>query len=414
MQISPIQEETFKAFMADYDSYCHYLHDPLYYDYISSLQETHLLGLYEDEALVGVSMLSSRSVLKRYRMFTSHTGPLIQPFSNERLQFFLKEIDAYVKGKNGLKMIHSPYHIYQMRNAEGEVMESDMNNHEIVDIYRNQGYSHNGFTKQLVTEELLRHQAVLDISMSEEELLKSMDKTTRYNTRTSEQMGVRLRYLEENEYDKFIDIYKDTEERIGFDPVSSQKITNLLHVLKDRTYLTLSYIDLEEYLDRLSEELEALEADRLDMQNKLDSGNGTKRMKGRLNELKDLTANKEKRIEKIRGVQAEYGSIIELSAAMYYYNNHEMVYLFSGSYPEHSMFMGTNYTTWQMIKKAKSLGLRRFNLSGLTGDFTEDSKDYGVYKFKKGYDPFIEELPGTFEKVFNRPVYKLAEKLRKV
>jgi peptidoglycan pentaglycine glycine transferase (the fourth and fifth glycine) len=50
----------------------------------------------------------------------------------------------------------------------------------------------------------------------------------------------------------------------------------------------------------------------------------------------------------------------------------------------------------------------------LTGDFTENSKDYGVYKFKKGYDPFIEELPGTFEKIFNRPVYKLAEKLKKV
>lgn len=400
--------------MADYDSYCHYMHDPLYYDYISTVQETHLLGLYEDDALIGVSMLSGRPVLKRYRIFTSHAGPLIKPFSNERLQFFLKEIDEYAKKQNGLKMIHSPYHIYQIRNSEGEVIESEWNNHEIVDIYRNQGYSHNGFTRQLVTDELLRHQAVLDITKSEEELLKDMDKTTRYNTRASEQMGIRLRYLEENEYDKFIDIYKATEERIGFDPVSSKKIRNLLHTLKERTYLTLSYIDLEEYLDKLTEELDALESDRRDMQNKIDSGNGTKRMKGRLNELKDLAANKQKRLEKIRGVQAEYGSLIELSAAMYYYNNHEMVYLFSGSYPEHAMFMGTNYTTWQMIKKAKSLGLERFNFSGLTGDFTEDSKDYGVYKFKKGYDPFIEELPGTFEKVFNRPVYKLAGKLKKV
>ncbi|WP_031544689.1 peptidoglycan bridge formation glycyltransferase FemA/FemB family protein [Salinicoccus luteus] len=414
MQTSPIQEETFKAFMAGYDSYCHYLHDPLYYDYISGVQETHLLGLYEDDALIGVSMLSGRPVLKRYRIFTSHAGPLIKPFSNERLQFFLKEIDEYAKKQNGLKMIHSPYYIYQIRNSEGEVIESEWNNHEIVDIYRNQGYRHNGFTRQLVTDELLRHQAVLDITKSEEELLKGMDKTTRYNTRASEQMGVRLRYLEENEYDKFIDIYKDTEARIGFDPVSSKKIRNLLHTLKDRTYLTLSYIDLEEYLDRLTEELDALESDRRDMQNEIDSGKGTKRMKGRLNELKDLTANKQKRIEKIRGVQAEYGNIIELSVGMYYYNNHEMVYLFSGSYPEHSMFMGTNYTTWQMIKKAKSLGLGRFNFSGLTGDFTEDSKDYGVYKFKKDYDPFIEELPGTFEKIFNKPVYKLAEKLKKV
>jgi len=99
---------------------------------------------------------------------------------------------------------------------------------------------------------------------------------------------------------------------------------------------------------------------------------------------------------------------------MYYYNNHEMVYLFSGSYPEHSMFMGTNFTTWEMIKKAKEMGLPRFNFFGLTGDFTENSRDYGVYKFKKGYNTFIEELPGTFYKIFNKPIYKIAEKLNKI
>ncbi|MFB9859809.1 peptidoglycan bridge formation glycyltransferase FemA/FemB family protein [Salinicoccus siamensis] len=414
MQISQIQEETFKAFMAEYKGHCHYLHDPLYYDYISKTQETHLLGLYEDDALVGVSMLSATSVLKRYRLFTSHTGPLIQPFSNERLQFFLKEIDDHVKKHHAVKLIHSPYMIYQMRDNDGEIVESPKNNHEIIDIYINQGYSHNGFTKQLVTDELLRHQAVLDLNKDEEQLIKDMDSKTRYNTRASEQMGLKLRYLDEDEYDKFIQIYKDTEERIGFDPVSGEKIKNLLHALKERTYLTLSYINLDEYLEQLNGELGELTAEYEEMQKKIDSGNGTKRMKGRVNEVKDLLGNKEKRIKKIQNVKEEYGTVIELSAAMYYYNNHEMVYLFSGSYPEHSMFMGTNFTTWQMIKKAKELGAERFNFFGLTGDFTEQSKDYGVFKFKKGYNTFIEELPGTFEKVFNKPAYKLAQKLNRI
>src|SRR5690625_6785210 len=85
---------------------------------------------------------------------------------------------------------------------------------------------------------------------------------------------------------------------------------------------------------------------------------------------------------------------------MYYYNNHEMVYLFSGSYPEHSMFMGTNFTTWEMIKKAKEMGLPRFNFFGLTGDFTENSRDYGVYKFKKGYNTFIEFVDTVVSGVF--------------
>ncbi|WP_017549011.1 peptidoglycan bridge formation glycyltransferase FemA/FemB family protein [Salinicoccus carnicancri] len=414
MQTSPIQESTFKAFMEDYDSYSHYLHDALYYDYISKIQEVHLLGLYDDEELVGVSMLSATPVLRRYRLFTSHTGPLIKNFTNERLAFFLGEIDDYVKRNHALKLIHSPYHIYRIRNGEGEVIDSEKNNTEIVDIYTELGYTHQGFTKQLVTEELLRHQAILDITESEDELIRNMDSKTRYNTRAVEQMDLKLRYLDEDEYDKFVEIYKDTEERIGFDPVSGKKIKNLLKTLKDRTYLTLSYIEVDKYLERLNKELDALEAEKSDMEKKLESGQGTKRMKGRLNEMKDLVANKQKRIAKIGEVQKEYGNTIELSAAMYYYNNHEMVYLFSGSYPEHSMFMGTNFTTWEMIRKAKELGLPRFNFFGLTGDFTENSKDYGVYKFKKGYNTFIEELPGTFYKVFNKPVYMIAEKLNKV
>ncbi len=414
MRTSPIQESTFKSFMESYDSYSHYLHDTLYYDYISEIQEVHLLGLYDDDELAGVTMLSATPVLKRYRLFTSHTGPLIKNFSNERLEFFLAEIDTYVKRNHALKLIHSPYHIYQIRNSEGEVVESEKENPEIVDIYTNLGYTHQGFTKQLVTEELLRHQAILDITKSEDELIKNMDSKTRYNTRAVGQMDLKLRYLDEDEYDKFIEIYKDTEERIGFDPVNSRKIKNLLRTLKDKTYLTLSYIEIDSYLERLNKELHSLEVEKTEMEEKLEIGQGTKRMKGRLNETKDLVANKKKRIAKIEEVQKEYGNTIELSAAMYYYNNHEMVYLFSGSYPEHSMFMGTNFTTWEMIKKAKEMGLPRFNFFGLTGDFTENSKDYGVYKFKKGYNTFIEELPGTFYKVFNKPVYKIAEKMNKI
>src|SRR5690625_6461264 len=86
MHTAKISEQTFKRFIDDYDSYMHYLHDNLYHDYISGLYETHLIGLFEEDELVGVSMLSATSVLKKYRLFTSHTGPLIKDFNNERLR----------------------------------------------------------------------------------------------------------------------------------------------------------------------------------------------------------------------------------------------------------------------------------------------------------------------------------------
>ena len=414
MHTASINEQTFKRFISGYDSYMHYLHDDLYYDYISAIYETHLLGLYEGDELIGVSMLSATSVMKKYRLFTSHTGPLIKDFNNERLKFFLGEIDEYVEKKGALQLIHSPYHIYQIRDKDGDAIEDERNNPDIIKIYENLGYSHHGFTKQLVTEELLRYQGVLDITPSEKELMKNMGSTTRYNTKQAEIMPVRLRYLEEDEYDTFIEIYKETEERIGFDPVPSHKIKNLLKTLKDKMYLVMTYVNVDEYLDQLADERDELISEKEDILEKEKQGRATKGQKKKLEQIEQQLNSKYSRIEKVEGYKEEFGTDLNLSAAMYFHNNHEMVYLFSGSYPELSFFKGTNYATWEMIKKAKALGLKRFNFFGLTGDFTEDAKDYGVYKFKKGYNIEIEELPGTFDKVFNKLIFKIARKLNKI
>src|SRR5699024_1964308 len=202
MHTAKISEQTFKRFIDDYDSYMHYLHDNLYHDYISGLYETHLIGLFEEDELVGVSMLSATSVLKKYRLFTSHTGPLIKDFNNARLAFFLSEINKNGQKKGRIHLIKSPYHIYQMNDKDGNMIEDGKNNPDIINIYEKLSYKHHGFTKELITEELLRYQGVLDITPSEKELMKNMESTTRYNTKQADNMTVKLRYLDEDEHDR--------------------------------------------------------------------------------------------------------------------------------------------------------------------------------------------------------------------
>ncbi|SDJ61080.1 Lipid II:glycine glycyltransferase (Peptidoglycan interpeptide bridge formation enzyme) [Jeotgalicoccus aerolatus] len=415
MEVKPITEAAFKQFEENYTGHMHYFHDELFYDYISNVNETHLLGLFDGDDLLGVSMLSATSVLKKFRLFTSHTGPLIQDFSNERLKFFLEEIDQYAKSHGALQMIHSPYTVYQMRDEDGNVVADDArNNRELIDLYEGLGYKHHGFTTELITEELLRFQAVIDVDQPLDDILKQMDTTTRYNTRQTETMPLQLKLLDEDEYDKFIQIYKETEERIGFDPVPAEKIKNLLNTLKDRMFLVLTHVNVDDYLKQLEDERDIELGHIAEIEEKAANGTATKREKKRVNEHKEQLASKDKRIKKMEEFKAEFGTELDLSAGMYYYNNHEMVYLFSGSYPELSFFKGTNFATWEMIKKAQEIGVKRFNFFGLTGDFTENAQDYGVYRFKRGFTPYIEELPGTFDKVFNKPVYAIAKKLGKI
>ncbi|TGQ10819.1 peptidoglycan bridge formation glycyltransferase FemA/FemB family protein, partial [Mesorhizobium sp. M00.F.Ca.ET.217.01.1.1] len=51
---------------------------------------------------------------------------------------------------------------------------------------------------------------------------------------------------------------------------------------------------------------------------------------------------------------------------------------------------------------------------GLSGDFTENSEDYGVYRFKRGFGVQIEELIGDFYKPIKKTKYKLFNTLNNI
>lgn len=71
---------------------------------------------------------------------------------------------------------------------------------------------------------------------------------------------------------------------------------------------------------------------------------------------------------------------------------------------------------WFMINYCFDNGYDRYNFYGLSGDFTENSEDYGVYRFKRGFNVQIEELIGDFYKPIHKVKYWLfttLDKLRK-
>lgn len=409
MKVEEISEQQFYTFMKTYKDMYHFMHDELYYDYMKNNATVYLLGLIDDmDNVIGVSMLSEYPLVRFFKAMTTHSGPLILDYTNDKLEYFIQEISSFAKEKGAASLTFSPYMIYQVRDSEGNVIENDeRNNHEVIHLFERNGFKHHGFTRQMIFEENIRFQSVVDISGSLKDILKNMSSSTRYNTRQCEKLPLKLKYLDESEYDRFIEIYKDTEERLQFDPIPEHRIKAQLRNLKDKSYIVMSQIDLNEYIESLEKEFDELSQEIEALENKENKSNGEKR---RLNEKKNLVKSREKRLNEAITHRDKYGGLIDLSVGMYYYNNNEMVYLYSGSYPEHSQYLGTNFVTWEMIKKAKELGLERFNMFGITGNFHEGASDYGVFKFKQGYNAYIEELPGTFTKVF-KPIVLNAQKL---
>ena len=59
---------------------------------------------------------------------------------------------------------------------------------------------------------------------------------------------------------------------------------------------------------------------------------------------------------------------------------------------------------WEMIKWAIETGCTVYDFQGISGD-TENENDhlYGLYRFKRGFNGQIDELPGEFDIIY-RPL----------
>ena len=50
-----------------------------------------------------------------------------------------------------------------------------------------------------------------------------------------------------------------------------------------------------------------------------------------------------------------------------------------------------------MIKYARDNGYKKYNFYGISENFSDEKDpEYGVYKFKKGFNGYVEELIGEY------------------
>jgi peptidoglycan pentaglycine glycine transferase (the first glycine) len=203
---------------------------------------------------------------------------------------------------------------------------------------------------------------ILDLSLSEDDLLKNMHQKTRYNIRLAEKKGVKIREAGIEEFDKFWALMSATVNRDGF----------RLHA--------------KEYYQKM--------------------------LAGDSNFIKLFLGFAPRSPDEGEG-EAE-GKI--LCGGIFSFFGDTAVYLHGASSDENRELMAPHLLQWELIKKAKSLGCKYYDFSGI------DEKKYpGVTRFKRGFLPTGQagggeevNYPGTFDVIFNRIKYSLYQILRKL
>ncbi|MBI2018286.1 peptidoglycan bridge formation glycyltransferase FemA/FemB family protein [Candidatus Daviesbacteria bacterium] len=189
-----------------------------------------------------------------------------------------------------------------------------------------------------------KYNFVLNLSKTEEKLLKSMHPKTRYNIRVAQKHKVRLEERTDDEaFEIYLKLYFDTTKRQGYHGHNEQYHRKVWQILKKAELATLL---IAAYQDQ------------------------------------PLTA----------------WMLLKFKDTIYY--------PYGGSSIEHRGVMANNLVAWEAIRLGKKMGLKKFDMWGALGpDANPKDPWYGFHKFKQGYGGKLVEYIDTYDLVFNWPIY---------
>jgi len=203
---------------------------------------------------------------------------------------------------------------------------------------------------------------ILDLTKSEEELLKAMKPKTRYNIKVALKHGVKIIKDDSNKaFEAYFKLTEETTKRQGF------------------------YAHTKNYHRLMWETLHFAQDKQLSNDK--------------------LTAHL---------FLAKYKNQILTAWILFVYKD-TLYYPYGASSSLSRETMASNLIMWEAIKFGKSLGLKKFDMWGaLSNNPDKNDSWYGFHRFKEGYGPKHLEFIGSFDLIINPALYSLYKILDKI
>ncbi|MEK7633672.1 MAG: peptidoglycan bridge formation glycyltransferase FemA/FemB family protein [Patescibacteria group bacterium] len=186
---------------------------------------------------------------------------------------------------------------------------------------------------------------ILDLTKSEDELLKSFHSKTRYNIRLAEKKGVTVHEESNNVgFERFAKLYFETTKR--------------------QRYFGHDYQYHKTVWDNLK--------------------------------------------NKVSRILIAYHNGIPLATYQLWYLDGVIYYVYGGTSELHRNLMASNLLMWEAIKLGKKLGAEKFDMWGSLGPGYNPTDPWsGFTRFKEGYGTKFTEFVGSYDLVINPILYKI-------
>lgn len=407
MEFCTISEEKFREFSKTSDQRT-FLQTPE----IGKLRQksgwqVHYLAVKKEKKIVAATMMVS--IIRHFgkKEFYAPRGFLLDYTNQELFVFFTNEIKKYVKNNNGYQFRIDPYFIHVERDGEGKKVTGGIDHSNIKENFKKLGY------KQVKKEDMeqVGWMYALDLEgKTEDEILKNMKQNTRNIIRKTLKHGIEIKELEKKDLKEFYKIMVETGKRKGFAIRNLEYFKNmydLYHPRGEIKYL-ITKLDLKKHLKLLKDERKKCILEK-------ESLNDTRFNNGKRKAIDEQIEGLNKNIHYAEEIKKKDGDIITLSGSMFMLTDPEVVYLSSGNYEEYMFYNSQYLIQWEMIKYGIKNNFKRYNFYGITGNFDKNDKDYGIYKFKTGFNGYVEELIGEYvmPTSFVYYILKLIHKVKK-
>lgn len=378
MQLIEITKERFDAFQKAFENKNFWQTSQMGAFKQNQGYKIYYVGLEKDNEILAATCLCAWPMFLGYSYFTALRGFLIDYSNRALVDEFLKGLKVFLHNHKCLYMETDPYVKYQDHDKEGNAIEGTKNT-SLLQVFEQNAFVHQGFQNDLNLSHEPRWMQILDLEgQNTASLMKNMNSNTKRNIKNLSKQGVHVCFLDESRYKEIADFVNNTGSKKGFSGPTLSYYLAFHKAFKDDMKVAMAYLDIDEYLAFVQ------------------------------------TKKDEKKIEVAYNCQHLYGKTMPLGAAMFVENPHEIVYVFGGSNKTPIRLSEGHAIQWYMIQYALDKKIKIYNFYGISGDFSEDANDYGVYRFKKGFNADVIELIGRFRYVDQKMVYFIYKALKSV
>lgn len=253
----------------------------------------------------------------------------------------------------------------------------------------------------------IRYSYVKDIAgMSFKEAMASCGQVVRTGFNRAGTNGVEVRFYGPDQFDVLEKVLEHTAERTEMHAVSDSAFHYYRDLMQklgtDEMMMPVAVLNTEAALTQIREEREGIEPkiEKLAELEVAAEAEGRQLGKKQRNQLKEHRARLDvlaRREQETLTVQEEHGDEVVLAASLFVHSPHELVYLVSGAYAQFQSYYGIYLIHRAMFEWATSHDVHRYNMYGVTGDFSENASDAGVLHFKSQFQGYVEEYVGTYD-----------------